>query len=91
MAVLGLRLAFGLGSEKGGMGLAFGAHLLNALSTSKVSMSYLFCFPRYETKCAFKFLFRQLMMSQTKRFMLDQPPKQWLTGRKRGKDGNTEI
>ena len=50
----------------------------------KVSMSYLFSFSRYQTKCVIKFLFRQLMMSQTIRFMLDQPLKQWLTGRKRG-------
>ena len=30
-------------------------------------------------------------MSQTIRFTLDQPLKQWLTGRKRGEDGNTKI
>ena len=30
-------------------------------------------------------------MSQAIRFMLDQPLKQWLTGRKRGEDGNTKI
>ena len=36
-------------------------------------------------------LFRQLMMSQTIRFMLGQPLKRWLTGRKRGEDGNTKI
>ena len=29
-------------------------------------------------------------MSQTIRVMLDQPLKQWLTGRKRGKDGYLE-
>ena len=57
----------------------------------KVSMSYLFSFPRYQTKYIIKFIFRQLMMSQTIRFMLDQPLKQWLTGRKRGEDWNTEI
>ena len=58
----------------------------------KVSMSYLFSLPRYQTKCV-KFLFRQLMMSQTIRFMLNQPLKQWLTGigRKRGEDRNTKI
>ena len=32
----------------------------------KVSMPYLFSFPRYETKCVIKFLFRQLMMSNYK-------------------------
>ena len=31
------------------------------------------------------------MMSQTSRFMLDQALKQWMTGRKRGEDGNTKI
>ena len=30
-------------------------------------------------------------MSQTIIFMLDQPLKQWLTGRARGEDGNTKI
>ena len=30
-------------------------------------------------------------MSQTMAFMLDQPLKQWLTGRKIWEDGNTEI
>ena len=52
----------------------------------KVSMSYLFSFSRYQTKCAIKFLFRQLMTSKTLRFILDQPLKQWLTGGKRGED-----
>ena len=57
----------------------------------KVSMSYLFSFSRYQTKCVIKFLFIQLMMSQTIKFMLDQPLKQWLTGRKREEDANTKI
>ena len=96
MAVLGY-----LPKLKGGLGLAFGTHFLhdftikmflfNILSTGKVSMSYFFSFPRYQTKCVIKFLFRQLMMSQTIRFMLDQPLKQRLTGRKRGEDGKTKI
>ena len=64
--------------------------LFNTLSMGKVSMSYLFSFPRYQTKSFIKFLFRQLM-SQTIRFILDQPLKQWLTGRKRGEDKNTKI
>ena len=55
----------------------------------KVSMSYLFSFLRYQAKCVIKFLFRQLMTSQTLRFIFDQPLKQWLTGRE--KDGKTEI
>ena len=53
----------------------------------KLSMSYLFCFSRYQTKCVIKFLFRQLMTSQTLRFIFQQPLKHWLTGRK----GKTEI
>ena len=57
----------------------------------KVSMSHLISFSRYQTKCFIKFLFRQLMTSQTLRFFLDQPLKQWLAGRKRGKDENTKI
>ena len=86
---------------KGGLGLTFGGNFLhgfskkmflfNTILTGKMSMSYLFFFPRYQTKCVIKFLFSQLMMSQTIRFMLDQPLKQWLTGRKRGEDGNTKI
>ena len=55
------------------------------LSIGKVSMSHLISFSRYQTKCFIKFLFRQLMTSQTLRFFLDQPLKQWLTGRKEGK------
>ena len=43
------------------------------LSTDKVSMPYLFSFPRYQTQCVIMFL------------------TQWLTGRKRGEDGNTKI
>ena len=57
---------------------------------AKVSMSYFFSFLRYQTKCVIKFLFKQLMMSQTLRFIFHQPLKQWLTGRKRGEDGNTK-
>ena len=87
MAVLGY-----LPKLKEGLGLAFGAHFLhdfsiknvlfNTLSTDKVSMSHLFSFPRYQTKCVIKFLFSQLMISQTIGFMLDQPLKQWLTALK---------
>ena len=56
---------------KGGLGIALGEHFLhdfskkmslfNTLSTDKVSMSYFFSLSRYKTKCAIKFLFRQLM------------------------------
>ena len=56
----------------------------------KVSMSYLFFFSRYQTKCASKFLYRQLMTSRNLRFILDQALKQWLTGRKRGENGNAK-
>ena len=57
----------------------------------KVSMSYLFSFSRYQTKCVTEFLFRQLITSKTLRFILDHPLKQWPTGKKRGEDGNTKI
>ena len=53
-------------------------------------MSYLFSFSRYQTKCVIEFLFKQLMTSWTLRFIFDHPPKQWPTGRKRGKDRNTK-
>ena len=57
-----------------GLGLAFAAHFLHDFSIKitnssdtpsidKVSLSYLFYFPRYQTKCVIKFLFRQLMAS----------------------------
>ena len=59
----------------------------------KFSMSYFFSSLRYQTKCVIKFLFRQLITSQTLRFIFDQPLKQWLTGTKRVKykDGNTKF
>ena len=43
----------------------------------KVTILHLFSFPRYQTKCVIRFLFRQLMMS--------------LQGEKKGEDGNTKI
>ena len=58
MAVLGY-----LPKLKWGLGLAYGANfqhdfcekcfLFHTVSTDKVSMSYLFSFSRYQTKCAF--------------------------------------
>ena len=57
----------------------------------KVSMSHLISFSRYQTKWAIKFLFRSLMTSKTLRFFLHQSVKQWLTGRKREEDENTQI
>ena len=56
----------------------------------KVSMSHI-SFSRYQTKCVINFLFRQLMTSQILRFFLDQPLKQWLTGKKIEEDENTKI
>ena len=60
------------------------------LSMDKVSMSYFFSFSRYQTKCVIEFLFRQLMMSWTLRFIFNHPLMQWSTGRKRRKDRNTK-
>ena len=57
----------------------------------KVLMSCLNSSSRYQTKCVIKFLFREFMISYALRFFLDQPLKQWLTGRKRGEDKNTKI
>ena len=50
----------------------------------KVSMSHLISFSRYQAKRVIKFLFRQIMTSQTLRFFSNQPLKQWLTGKKEG-------
>ena len=57
----------------------------------KVSMSYLFSCSRDQAKCVIKLLFRQLMTSQILRFTLDQALEQWLTGRERMEDLNTNI
>ena len=57
----------------------------------KVSMSQLLSFPRYQTKCVIKFLFRQMMTSQTLGFLLNHTLIQWLTGKKRGEEENTKI
>ena len=56
----------------------------------KVSMSQLISFTRYQTKCVIKFLFRQLMMSYTLTFSLNQPLKQWMTGKNIEEDENTK-
>ena len=84
-----------------GLRIVSGAHFLhdfpikyslfNTLSIDKVSMSYLFSFLRNQTKCVIKFLFKQLMTSQSMRFIFHQPLKQWLTGTKSGKGRNTKI
>ena len=54
-------------------------------------MPQFICFSRYQTKCVIKFLISQFMTSQTLRFFLDQPLKQCLTRKKRGKGENTKI
>ena len=51
----------------------------------KVSMSHLISLPRYQIRCVIKFLFRQMMTSETLGFLLNRPLMQWLTGKKRGK------
>ena len=51
----------------------------------KVSMSYLFSFSRYQTKCFFKFLFRLLMMSY--KIYVGSSSKGMADGRKEGADG----
>ena len=45
----------------------------------------------YQTECVIQLLFRQLVASQTLRFIFDHPLKQWSTGRKKGKDRNRKI
>ena len=57
----------------------------------KVSMSHLISFSRYQAKCVIKFLFRQLMMSQSLRFFLNQPSKAMADREKRQEDENTKI
>ena len=51
----------------------------------KVSMLHLISLPRYQIRYVIKFLFRQMMTSETLGFLLNQPPMQWLTGKKTGK------
>ena len=62
----------------------FHKNVPSVISMNKVSMSYILSFSRHEKMCH-KFLLRQLMTSQTLRFILDQTRKQWLTGKKRGR------
>ena len=65
--------------------------LCNNLSMDKLSMSYLFSFPRYQIKCVIKLSLRQLMTSSTLRFIFKQPLKQWQKRRKKGEDESTII
>ena len=51
-------------------------------------MSYLFSFSGYQIKFVIEFLFRQLMMARTLRFIFDHPSKQWPQIEK---EGRTEI
>ena len=53
-------------------------------------MSYLFSFSKYQTS-VIKLLFRQLVMSQTLKFMFNHILKQLLTGKKGGQDKNIKI
>ena len=83
---------------KRGLGLASGAYFLHDFLTKmfpiqyginwQSSMSYLFSFSIYQTKCIIKFLFRQFLTSRILTFIFDYLPSQWLTGKKEGK---TEI
>ena len=54
----------------------------------KVSMSYLFSFSRYQTKCVLQLLFRQLMTSWALRFISDHLLS---NGWHAEKEGRTEI
>ena len=60
------------------------------MDSIKGSMSYLIFSPRYQAKCVIKSLFRQVMTSQTLRFFLNQPPKQWLIGKKKEEKTNIQ-
>ena len=64
--------------------------LFNSLSMDKVSVPHLISL-KISKKCVIKYLFRQLIKSQTLRFIFHQPLKQWLPGRKRGEGGNKKI
>ena len=88
MAVLGY-----LPKLERGLGLAFAAHFPHDFSIKMFFIWYSidgqsfnipFFLLKYQTKCVIEFLFRKLM-TQTLRFIFDQPPKQWLTGKKEGK------
>ena len=54
---------------------------------SMVSISYLFSFSRYQTKCAIKFLWRQLMSSNILKSIFNHRSN----GRQGKKEGKTEI
>ena len=52
---------------------------------------HIFFLLKIPNKMCIKFLLRQLMASQTLRFIFNQSLKQWLTGRKKVEDGNTKF
>ena len=64
--------------------------LKRGLSIDKISMSYLFSFLRYYTKCVIKFLFRQLTTSKTKIY-LGSSSKAMADKEKKEEYGNTKI
>ena len=83
-----------------GLGLGFVVHFMHDFSIKMFFIWYSiygqgfnvipFFLVRISKKCVIEFLFRQLIMSWTLRFIFDHPPKQWPTGRKRGKGRNTK-
>ena len=64
---------------------------MNTLSVDQVSMAHLISFSRYQLKCVLSFYLYRWWHHKLLRFFLDQLVKQWLTGRKRGEDENTQI
>ena len=81
------------------LGIASGTHFLHDFPIEMFLIQYSYQWTKFQChtffllkiKYVIKFLFRQLMTSQTLRFICHQPLKQWLTGRKRGEDGNTKT
>ena len=82
------------------LALAVDAHFLHDFSIKMFLIWYSYngqssnvtpYFLRKISKCVIRLLLPQLMMSWILRFFLDQPLKEWLTGRKRGKDKNTKT
>ena len=62
--------------------------VFDTLSMDKVSMSHLISFSRYQTKRVIKFLFRQMMTSETFKIFLESTSKVMADREKRGEDGN---
>ena len=72
------------------MVFSYKCSLFNILSIDEVPMLHIFSFWRYQAKCIVKSLFRQLMTSESVRFIVDHPLKQWPTGKKWGEDRKTK-